>query len=251
MEKIWQRYLKTRDQESLQDLVIHYLPLVKVVCGKFFFAGSGFDEDDLRQEGVIGLIQAIQNFDLSRNVKFETYATQRIRGCILDKLRKAYPQSRHYREQLKKVNQIIQALTLEKGREPEEAEVAEALGLELNQYHELLSKIQPAVIMSLESEREKSLSLKESIGFEGSQDPEQSVLELEKVEAFRKLFSNLHQKEKDVLTLYYYEEMTLKEIAKTLELSESRVSQLHAQAVLKLRRWSKHMLQENPLRRGD
>lgn len=159
-------------------------------------------------------------------------------GCVLDRIRRENPQSRYYREKLKKVEAAVQSLSTILQHDPTEEEIAESLGLSVPEYRELLAKIQPTLILSLEEEREETRQLRERL--EGKEEsPEEALLEEEKRALFRELFLQLKPQEKEVLYLYYYEELTMKEIAKTLDISESRVSQIHTLSVIKLRKWVK------------
>lgn len=219
--------LKGRERE---EFALRYLPLVKYIVSRFYIKEtSGITREDLFHWGIIGLMEAIDRFDENKGIKFETYAVKRIEGAIRDALRREDILTRGQREKYRRLMSIIDSLEEE---EIEEKTVADKLGLDLSSYQELLEEISPIVISSIEELLEgRGLEIpdeKESI--------EDRIINEELLEDLKKAIKRLTDREKQVLSLYYYEGLTLKQIGIVLGITESRVSQLHTQIILKLRR---------------
>ena len=240
LHELWKRFEDKRKPEIRDELIIQYLHLVKFVVGRVAAGLPGYIKlDDLYSSGVTGLIRAVEKFDVSKNNKFETYAILLIKGAIIDELRKLdlIPRSVH-----QKANQIANAqaaLQQTLGRDPTDLELSEHLGLSEESLGDLLERVRPAILISLNAEslgeEEEGLSISERIA--DSKAPTSfEIANRNEFNAFlEKAISGLPEQERQVLVLYYYEEMMLKEIGKVLGVSESRVSQIHTKALLKLK----------------
>ena len=221
--------------------LVDYLPLVKYIAGRLAISlPRSVELDDLINAGVVGLIDAYNNFDVGKGVKFETYASLRIRGSILDELRGMDWVPRSTRARSREVERTISKLEGQLGRSPTEAELADELDVTLEEYYQIMDDVSSAALLSLDEmsfgdDDDKPVSLVDTLR---SQDQPSALLNLERLEMRDLLADSLGQiseQERLVVALYYYEELTLKEIGQVLELSESRVSQLHTKAVLGLR----------------
>jgi len=237
--ELWKKFHKTRASEWRDELIVHYLFLVKFVVGRLGSTlPSHIKLDDLYSSGVTGLIRAVEKYDIERNAKFESYAMLLIKGAIIDELRELdwVPRSIH-----QKANEISNAqndLQQELGRTPTDIELSEHLGVSEDEFGNLLTRIRPAIMLPLNAEKidDEQIGLAEKI-------PDQSALTSlevahrnESAEILKGVIQELPDQEREVLTLYYYEEMMLKEIGKVMGISESRVSQIHTKALLKMRR---------------
>lgn len=232
MNEIWNQYVKTHNAQLKDKLTEHYVHLVKLVAGRLgIYLNQYIDLDDLVGYGVLGLIDAIDKFDPDKNVKFETYASLRIRGAILDAIRKLDWIPRTLRKKQKDIDKIYIELESKLGRTPVDQEVAEALQISLDEYNTLLKEVNVSTLISID----ENVYQFESVKDHNAQIPERCVEEKEIKDTLAKLIDELPEREKKVIFLYYYEELTLKEISRVLEVSESRVSQLHTKAVSRLR----------------
>lgn len=240
-EELWEQYYRAkRRPEERDQLIVHYLHLVKFVVGRVASGLPGYVKlDDLYSSGVTGLIKAVEKFDPTKNNKFETYAILLIKGAIIDELRKLdwIPRSVHQKANLIASAQATLQQTL--GRDPTDQELSEHLGLSEEGLGELLERVRPAILISLNAEitgdEEEGMSISERIadvkaptGFDIAHRNEFCAL-------LGKVIAELPDQERQVLILYYYEELMLKEIGKIIGVSESRVSQIHTKALLKLR----------------
>lgn len=232
MNTIWQQYYEKRESKLKEMLTEHYVHLVKLVAGRLgIYLNQYIDIDDLVGYGILGLIDAIDKFDPYKNVKFETYASLRIRGAILDAIRKLDWVPRTLRKKQKDVDKAYMELEMNLGRPPHEDEVAKFLGISIDEYNQLLRDVNVSSLVSID----ENLYNFETIKDKNAEIPEQCVEENEMRQMLARFIDDLPEREKKVIFLYYYEELTLKEISKVLEVSESRVSQLHTKAVSRLR----------------
>lgn len=217
-----------------------YAPLVKYVVGRLAIGLPAIlDYEDILSYGTIGLIEALDRYDGSKGVKFETYAISRIRGSIIDALRALDRLPRSVRQKAKKLDQVTQAFTLENGREPTDEEVAAAMGLTIEQYNTMLVDCS-WVTVSLDGLLDRDTNDEGSAPTELPADPneEDFTNRLEKrqmLDALTGAVKGLPEREWLIVSLYYRDEMTMKEIAQILEISESRVCQLHGRALSRLR----------------
>lgn len=235
--KLWQEYKKNGDSHIREQLIIEYSKLVKIVAGRLcMYLGNNVDYDDLVGYGIFGLIDAIDKFDYGKNVKFETYASLRIRGSILDQIRKMDWIPRSLRQKQKKIDFAILKIESDTGKVATDDEIAQELGISVDELNNWQGQTKASNIISLEEYIEAGSEVRVSAGnTEKFLQPEQVMEKNELKEKIVEAIEGLTEKEKSVITLYYYEEMTLKEISMVLEVSESRVSQLHTKALNKMK----------------
>ncbi len=238
---LWLEYRKSRDQLLRDRLILTYAPLVKFVAGRVGASlPSHVDEQDLVSYGLLGLIGAIERFDPDREIKFETFAMARIRGAIIDELRSLDWVPRSVRTRARQIERAIQALEKELMRAPTDEEIAKKLGVTHEELEESLHEISRTTVAALDELWSPSgggdqIALIDTIEDESGPDPEFSLEQAEIKEALAEAISGLPEREKLVVTLYYYEELTLREIGEVLGVTESRVSQLHTKAILRLK----------------
>jgi RNA polymerase sigma factor for flagellar operon FliA len=241
LKEIWSRYKKAGDEKAREQLVLAYSPLVKFVAGRM---SSGLpahiEEADLISYGLLGLIGAIERFDPGREIKFETFAMARIRGAIIDELRSLDWVPRSVRTRARQIERAIATLEKELMRAPTDEEIAKKLGLTKDELEDSLSEISRSSVAALDELWSPSgggdqIALIDTIEDETGPDPEVSLEQTEIKEALAEAISGLPEREKLVVTLYYYEELTLREIGEVLGVTESRVSQLHTKAILRLK----------------
>jgi RNA polymerase sigma factor for flagellar operon FliA len=235
--KLWESYQNNPTQELREKIIIEYAPLVKVVAGRMsMYLGKNVEFDDLVGYGVFGLIDAIDRFDMKKEVKFETYASLRIRGAILDQIRKMDWIPRTIRQKQRKIDEAIKTVELRSGHSATDAEVAEELGISDDEYTGWQTDMNLTNVISLnefvEQGSEPAMDTENNSHFI---QPEEKVSKDELKNKLSEALKLLTEKEQKVILLYYYEEMTLKEISQILSVSESRVSQLHTKALGKMR----------------
>jgi len=240
-DELWVEYKKTHDTKLRDHFIKQYAPLVKYVAGKLATnMPQSVDFDDLISFGVFGLIDAIEKFDPDKHVKFKTYAVTRIRGAIFDELRNLDWIPRSIRQKSREVEDAIAQLETRLGRSATDSEIARAMGISEDELAHILYKVSNTSVLSLndvwytKDENEK-MSIADSIESPQSQNPD-SVMEREEIKkVIVNAIQELPDNEKKVLVSYYYENLTLREIGKVLDVTESRVSQLHTKAILRLR----------------
>lgn len=237
-KRLWQDYHRLKSQDLREKIILEYAPLVKFVAGRLsMYLGYNVEYDDLVGYGVFGLIDAIDKFDTCKDVKFETYASLRIRGAILDQIRKMDWIPRTIRQRQKKIDAVMKEIETTTGRSATDEEIAKGLGISGEEYTDWQSQMKITGVVSLneyieqggpELQGEKNTSSQFEI-------PEEVAEREELKEKLRESLDILTEKEKKVVLLYYYEDLTLKEISYILEVSESRVSQLHTKALSKMK----------------
>ncbi len=237
-EKLWEMYQIKQTPELREQIILEYAPLVKVVAGRLsMYLGYNVEYDDLVSYGIFGLIDAIDKFDMDKEVKFETYASLRIRGAILDQIRKMDWIPRTVRQKQKKIDEAIKKVEMQTGKTALDEEVARELGVTGDELTEWQSQLKVTNIVSLnefiEQGPEPVMDARHNSHFI---QPEEQVQETELREKLQEAMEQLTEKEKKVILLYYYEDLTLKEISRVLEVSESRISQLHTKALSKMQR---------------
>lgn len=240
-EELWEEYRKTSDPKIREQFVKQYAPLVKYVAGKVM-AGmpQNIEFEDLVSYGTFGLLDAIEKFDTTRDIKFKTYAITRIRGAIYDELRSMDWVPRSIRQKAKEIESAIVKLETKFGRAPQEDEIAKEMGIDADEFHQTLMKLSATSLVSINepvflNDDSDKVSIIETIESPDSLKPDQ-IIEKEEVKGIIvKAIEDLPEKEKKVLILYYYEDLTLKEIGEVLNVTESRVSQLHTKAIFRLR----------------
>jgi RNA polymerase sigma factor for flagellar operon FliA len=240
---------------SREEIIHKYLHLVKYVAGRISVNLPPHVEiDDLINEGILGLMDAITKYDDSRGVKFETYAITRINGAILDALRALDWVPRAVRQKARELERVFAELENKLARVPEDDEVAKAMGMSLKDYHTLLLKVRGTAILSLEeflpNEKGHDVALLDTLRDSGP-DATHLLESTEVKSTLAQAVESLPPQERTVITLYYFEGLTLKEIKNVLEVSESRVSQIHAQAVIRLRSKLRVLQMDMGYREGD
>ncbi len=238
-KKLWEEYAKTKTPELRENIILEYAPLVKVVAGRLsMYLGYNVEYEDLVSYGVFGLIDAIDKFDLLKDVKFETYASLRIRGAILDQIRKMDWIPRTIRQKQKKIDAVIKDVETRYGRNATDEEIASGLGITPEEYLEWQSQMKITNIVSLNEFLEQGSEVpNEAMKTKSAQfdSPEEVVAKTELKQMLVQSLEILTEKERRVIELYYYEDLTLKEISSILEVSESRISQLHTRALQKMK----------------
>lgn len=237
IEDLWVKYEDTKDKEIKNYLIEHYVELVKIVSGRMYnYYGSKIEYDDLLGYGILGLIDSIDKFDMGKNAKFETYAQIRIRGAIIDNIRRLDWVPRSLRKKSRDVQNAIFLLENKLGRSPVNTELAQELNIPLSELEILLSDISAFNMVSLEelllSKGDYFLNNKNNID-----NPEGVIEEKEIKEILINSIDLLAKNEKLVISLYYYDELTYKEIGQVMELSESRISQIHSKAILNIKNY--------------
>jgi len=238
---------KNSFKEPLEKVIEDFLPRINHLANKYAHLGQPvLSKDDLVSAGIIGLIEAYHRFDPSKKVNFRTYAEYRIRGAILDELRKVDIIPRSVREKTSALEEKIKDLYQKLGRMPEEEEIAEAMGLSLEEYHKLLENIKGVSFLDIETLKQKIPDLDSedifeflSVSSSNNEDPFEKYMLKELQERLEEALGLLSEKERLILALYYYEDLNMKEIAQVLGYTEGRISQLHQQALMKIRSYFK------------
>lgn len=238
-KKLWTEYDKSGTPELREKIILEYAPLVKLVAGRLsMYLGYNVEYDDLVSYGIFGLIDAIDKYDYAKEVKFETYASLRIRGAILDQIRKMDWIPRTIRQKQKRIDAVCKDIETRLGRSATDEEIASELGISDDEYLEWQSQMKITNVVSLNEYMEQGAE----VPAEGNQfttarfdSPEENIEKEELKKVLEESLEQLTEKEKKVILLYYYEDLTLKEISNVLEVSESRISQLHTRALQKMK----------------
>ncbi|MDR3459838.1 MAG: FliA/WhiG family RNA polymerase sigma factor [Verrucomicrobiae bacterium] len=241
-QDLWKRYHlhSENDNDTENALVQRYMPLVSAVMGRLAMTlPEHVSQDDLFSAGLVGLLQALRNFDPGCNTSFETYARVRIRGSMLDELRRMDWVPRTIHEKARKLKAVLLELEQKFGRTPTEAQMAKAMKLTAKEYSELLDEVRPAAFVCLDavssSDEGDGGALYEIIADSGGESPLDNVSNNELKQVVFERLKELPEMQRKVLALYYIEDMHLREIAEVFGLTESRICQIHAQAVISLR----------------
>lgn len=241
IQKLWKAYKQNNDAQAREQLILHFLPMVKSVVGRLAARfPSHMSKDDLESSGLLGLMDAVAKFDPESGVDFSTYGALRIKGAIIDELRALDWAPRSIRKREREVDEAYAQLEQMLGRRPSEKEVAEFLGISLSKLQTLLTEIGRLTHLSLEEligddMNEDSVNLLPLSGTLPFPNPLEALVTQEARVHLANTIETLSKQERLVVTLYYYEELTLKEVGKVLGVSESRVSQIHSSAILHLR----------------
>lgn len=238
-KKLLEEYAKRKTPELREQIILEYAPLVKIVAGRLsMYLGYNVEYEDLVSYGIFGLIDAIDKFDYLKEVKFETYASLRIRGSILDQIRKMDWIPRTIRQKQRKIDAISKEIEQTLGRAATDEEIAQGLGITGGEYLDWQSQMKITGLVSLNEYMEQGSDVTQEHGRHTTahfDSPEESVEKAELAKVLGEALELLTERERKVITLYYYEELTLKEIANILEVSESRISQLHTRALQKMK----------------
>ena len=235
--KLWDDYARTRSPEIREKIILEYAPLVKLVAGRLsMYLGYNVEYDDLVGYGVFGLIDAIDKYDNMKAVKFETYASLRIRGAILDQIRKMDWIPRTIRQKQKKIDAAMKEIEIEKGRAATDEEIAKSLGISDEEYLSWQSQMKVTGVVSLDEFMESGTEAPAQQNTQQRFETPEEVIEKEEMKkVLGQALELLTEKEKKVILLYYYEDLTLKEISNVPEVPEARISQLHTRALQKLK----------------
>src|SRR5215211_2331764 len=254
LRDLWRRYKDDRDEKARERLVLAYAPLVKYVAGRMSSGlPSHVEESDLISYGLLGLISAIERFEPEREIKFETFAITRIKGSIIDELRSLDWVPRSVRARAREIEKANAKLENELQRAPTDQEIAGRLGLSLDEFQDSLMRLSNSSVVALDELWTVSdasgdqVSLLDTIQDPQAVDPAREMDATEMKDRLADAIARLPEREKLVVALYYYENLTLREIGEVLGVTESRVSQLHTKAVLRL----KSRLQGDPLTEPD
>ena len=239
---LWLSFKKDGDDASREKLILHYAPLVKYVASRVATGlPATIEQSDLASYGMFGLIDALEKFDNDRGIKFETYAIPRIKGAILDELRAMDWVPRSVRFKAREVEKAYAEIEAKEKRQPTEREVADRLGVSLDDLHDVINQISFVSVMALDEalagsgDKGEQVSLIDTLADQAQPDPALGVEDMETRSMLAAAINELSEREKVVLTLYYFEGMTLAQIGEILEVTESRVCQIHTKAVGQLR----------------
>ncbi|WP_099187198.1 sigma-70 family RNA polymerase sigma factor [Tepidibacter mesophilus] len=238
-EDMWSRYKSSKNSEEKNELkkeiILEYVNLVKIISGRLYnYYGANIEYDDLVSYGIIGLIDAIEKYDYTKNIKFQTYASVRIRGAIIDEIRNLDWIPRSIRQKSKLIKDTYSKLENKLGREPSIKELSDELGKTDEEVLKILEETNVYNLISLEEELNENLKIQIK---DSSTDinPEESLLRKDTIKNLKLALDTLNEREQLIVNLYYYEELTYKEIGKVLNISESRISQIHSKAILKIK----------------
>ncbi|NPU99824.1 MAG: RNA polymerase sigma factor WhiG [Brevinematales bacterium] len=242
-DELWDKYIKSHDQKIRNYFIEKYAPLVKYVAGRIAMnVPNSVEFNDLVSYGILGLIDAIDKFDPKREIKFKTYAVTRIRGSIFDELRAIDWLPRSVRQKAKEIERTIADLEAKLGRSAKDEEIAEAMGVNVDEFHTLLLRVSGNSLISMDENwfmndgsDNAPMSIEETLESSDSYNPDVVAEKDEIKKLIARALMDLPEREKQVLILYYYEGLTLKEIGSILAVTESRVSQLHTKAIMRLR----------------
>ncbi|WP_062328246.1 RNA polymerase sigma factor WhiG [Treponema endosymbiont of Eucomonympha sp.] len=240
-DELWITYKKTRDQNLRNMFIRQYIPLVKYVAGKVSIGmPENVEFDDLVSFGQFGLMDAVEKFDPRKKVKFKTYAVARIKGAIFDELRLLDWIPRSVRQKTRELEDTVGRLESKLGRAATDAEIAAAMNVSADGFHKITLKVFGTAVFSLSDMRVSSddserISIEDSIESPASLNPDTIVEREELRQLIARAISELPEKERIVLVLYYHEDLTFKEIGRVLNVSESRISQIHTRANIRLR----------------
>lgn len=240
-QDLWKRYHQQADTHTENALVQQYLPLVSSLLGRLAMTlPDHVDHDDLQSAGLVGLLQALRNYDPGSGNSFETYARVRIRGAMLDELRRMDWVPRTVHEKARKIQEVMAQLEQQLGRTPTEAQAAKAMNLSVTEYSKLLDEVRPAAFICLDavassSESGDTGSLYEIVADTSEDGPAEQTSQRELKQVVLERLKELPEIQRKVLALYYGEDLHLREIAEVFGLTESRICQIHSQAIMAMR----------------
>lgn len=233
IEEIWLKYKSTNNTEYKQKLIENYIYLVKIIAGRMYnYYDGNVEFDDLLSYGIFGLIDAIEKFDINRGLKFETYAQIRIKGAIIDNLRKLDWIPRSLRKKTKEIEDVVQELESKLGRKATNKDIAKKLNINEKEVEKIFREIVTYNVVSLE----EYFSLANEKLEQNCYDTPEAQFERKEIKKIiKEIINTLPLKEKLVISLYYYDGLTYKEISEVLKVSESRISQLHSKAIIAIK----------------
>ena len=238
LQELIELYCKDPAPGLRNSIISKSMPLIRSIIGKISRPDQPLTQlEDLESAGIYGLLQAMDSYDCDRNIQFNTFAYYRIRGNIVDYLRSIDQLPRKQRKSYGEVQRVIDQKSQILGREPSDEEVAEELNMDVEDYHKLLSNVQQRSVLSLDSPayEDDSYSLYDLQEDPDSETPDQDLVKIERTQALQKKIGTLKERERLILMLYYYEDMTMSEIALLLELTEARISQIVGKILIKLK----------------
>jgi len=238
-EELWRRYKENGDQKARDMLIERYLPLVRYVVNRLMIdPAQNVNREDLYSYGVIGLIDAVDKFDLSKKVKFKTYAVKRIHGAILDELRKEDWLSRGARKKIKELEKVFYEAEVN-GENLTDEEIAKRMGISVEELHKLYATLSSSYVLSMSDlvsiSDDDYVTVESQVENRERERPENEFVRDYLINEIASLIMDLPFREKAVVYLYYYEKLSLKEIGAILDVTESRVSQIHTKALLKIK----------------
>ncbi|MCT4585468.1 MAG: FliA/WhiG family RNA polymerase sigma factor [Peptostreptococcaceae bacterium] len=236
---LWELYFEEKNKEKKeklkQEIILEYVNLVKIISGRLYnFYGSNIDYEDLVSYGIIGLIDAIDKYDLSKNIKFETYASIRIRGAIIDEIRNLDWIPRSIRQKSKMIKEVYKKYENLNGKEPTVEQLSKELNKTIPEVNKILEEVNIYNVVSLEEEISDNLKIQIEDKSE-EMNPEASLMKKDMINRLKTSVKKLKEREQMIINLYYFEELTYKEIGNILEISESRVSQIHSKAIIRIK----------------
>jgi RNA polymerase sigma factor for flagellar operon FliA len=237
-QELWRRYHKHADTDLENALIERYLSLVSSIAARLAMTlPEHVDQDDLYSAGLVGLLQALRNYDPTCGASFETYARTRVRGAMLDELRKMDWVPRTVHEKARKIQAVIAQLEQKLGRVPTESQMAKELNISAAEYGKLLNEIRPAAFVCLDTvfSEDDTGNLYEVVPSSAEESPLEQISQRELKQVVFERLKELPEMQRKVLVLYYAEELHLREIAEVVGLTESRICQIHAQAILSIR----------------
>ena len=248
LEKLWRAYKRDKDPLAREKIIRECMPLVKAHANRLnMYASSSHDVEDLISAGIIGLIDAIEKFNPGKGATLKTYASYRVRGAILDEIRSLDWVPRSVREKAQRLEKAFAVLEQQNVGTPTEAEVADYLGVKVSLVHQMLNDVSSTSMLMLEdlcTNKEEEDSIRYYIADPSNTSPLDKITYEESRDRLAQAIESLPEQERIALTLYYFEELTMKEVGMVLNVSESRVCQVHSSAILRLRARLKHLLAE-------
>jgi len=227
---------KNSNEKHREDLILKYAPLVKFITERMAIRlPPNISKEELTSAGTLGLLDALDKFDPEKGVKFQTYAEHRIRGAMIDELRKLDWVPRSIRKEIHKIEDAMIACQSRLGRKPDDFEVAQEMGIDIHSYHKIINRSQGISLLSFDTVMTDSPIPQFSKQDLDALSPFDEYKKKELKKTISRALSKLSKKEQTVMSLYYYEQLTLKEIAKVMDLTESRISQIHSKAIIILR----------------
>ncbi len=237
-EQLWRYYKENKSLETRNEIVLHYISLVRKIVLRFKGSYNNFGQlDDMVNQGIIALIDAVEKFDPDMGNKFETFASLKIRGAVIDFMRKQDWVPRNQRNLARELDEIYNELYAERGCEPSKQEMADRMRLSVSNLDKILQQRHNSIILSYEEAINEKMMVASPLFLNDSdqETPETGILYDELKEKLVEAIDQLNEKERLVVSLYYYENLKLKEIAEVLSITESRVSQIHSAAIIKMK----------------